>query len=148
MHTQKGGLPFVLIAEDDANDRLLIEHSFLGARLENGRHFVKDGTEAVLWLSHAALESDPVLFPMPGLVILDIHMPQKNGFEVLEWIRAQSKFRETPVIIMTGDDSPDKMERAMALGIHSYLLKAGDYGELADFVGTFNVARLDLAPAQ
>ena len=129
---------FVLIAEDNPDDRLLLEYAFRSARLPNRYHIVNNGAEAITWLEQAE-QGDKVLFPRPELIVLDIQMPYKTGLEVLEWIRKSLVYREVPVVIMSGFHSPDTIERALALGARSYLFKPGDYSELCRFIADFNL---------
>ena len=136
--SQREPSPFVLIAEDNPDDRLLLEYAFRSVRLPNKYHIVNNGAEAITWLEQAEHESN-LLFPRPELIVLDIQMPYKTGIEVLEWIRRQPAYREVPVVIMSGFHSPETIERALALGARSYLFKPGDYSELCRFIADFNV---------
>jgi two-component system response regulator len=135
--THNTPVPFLLIAEDNPDDRLLLEYAFRSARLSNPRQIVNNGAEAITWLSQTLTQPGP-LCQRPDLVVLDIQMPYKDGFEVLQWIREQPAFNELPVVIMSGLQSPDSVARAKALGAHSYFFKPGDYSELTRFIYNFN----------
>ena len=138
---QRNPAPFVLIAEDNPDDRLLMQYAFRSANLPNRYHIVNNGAEAITWLTQAAAEPNNPICPAPDLVILDIQMPYKTGLEVLQWIREQPQLHELPVIIMSGVNSPETVERALALGAHSYLFKPGDYSELTRFIYGFNMVQ-------
>jgi CheY-like chemotaxis protein len=138
---QKNPVPFILIAEDNADDRLLMQYAFRSARLPNKYHIVNNGAEAITWLTQSASEPNNPICPAPGLVILDIQMPYKTGLEVLQWIREQSALVDVPVIIMSGMNSPETVQRALALGAHNYLFKPGDYSELTRFIYGFNMVQ-------
>ncbi|HWN96611.1 MAG TPA: response regulator, partial [Methylomirabilota bacterium] len=114
-------------------------YAFRSARLPNKYHIVNNGAEAITWLSHALPASANPLCPAADLVVLDIQMPYKTGLEVLEWIRSRPAYRELPVLVMSGLRSPETVERALALGAHSYLFKPGDYSELCRFISDFNL---------
>ena len=131
--------PFVLIAEDNPDDRLLLQYAFRSARLSNPYHIVNNGAEAITWLTSAMEDPSNPTFPMPGLLVLDIQMPYKTGLEVLEWVRSQTAYQAMPVVIMSGLRSPEMIERALSLGARSYLFKPGDYSELTRFVHDFNL---------
>lgn len=135
---QREPSPFVLIAEDNPDDRLLLDYAFRSARLPNKYHIVSNGAEAITWLEQAQ-ESENLLFPRPELIVLDIQMPYKTGLEVLEWIRNQPAYREVAVVMMSGFRSPETIERALALGARNYLFKPGDYSELCRFIADFNM---------
>ena len=139
---QKNPAPFILIAEDNADDRLLMQYAFRSARLPNKYHIVNNGAEAITWLSQAAAEPNNPICPAPDLVILDIQMPYKTGLEVLQWIREQPQLQAVPVIIMSGMNSPEMVQRALALGARYYLFKPGDYSELTRFIYGFNMVQL------
>jgi CheY-like chemotaxis protein len=128
----------VLIAEDNPDDRLLLQYAFRSSRLPNKYHIANNGAEAIAWLQLAE-HGHNRLFPRPDLIVLDIQMPYKTGLEVLEWIRNEPSYRETPVVMMSGFGSPEIMEQALALGARSYLFKPGDYSELCDFIADFNM---------
>src|SRR5687767_8603504 len=117
--------PFILIAEDNADDRLLLQYAFRSAGVRNPYHIVTNGAEAITWLTNALTVPDDPAFPRPGLLVLDIQMPVKTGFEVLEWVRQQFAYQALPVVVMSGLRSPQSVERALALGAHSYLFKPG-----------------------
>jgi CheY-like chemotaxis protein len=131
--------PFILIAEDNPDDRLLLQYAFRSAGLSNRYHIVSNGAEAVTWLTSALEQPSNLTFPMPGLLVLDIQMPFKTGLEVLEWVRAQPAYQGLPVVIMSGLRSPEMIERALSLGARSYLFKPGDYSELTQFIADFNL---------
>lgn len=131
--------PFVLIAEDNPDDRLVLQYAFRSAGIRNPYHIVTNGEEAITWLANAAVVPEDPAHPRPGLVVLDIQMPVKTGFDVLEWIRQQPIYQALPVVVMSGLQSPQAVARALALGAHSYLFKPGDYSELTRFISDFSL---------
>ena len=137
-HTE-GTEPFILIAEDNADDRLLLQYAFRAANIRNPYHIVTNGAEAITWLTNAMTVPEDPTYPRPGLVVLDIQMPVKTGFDVLEWIRKQPTYQALSVVVMSGLHSPQAVERALALGAHSYLFKPGDYSELTRFIADFSL---------
>jgi CheY-like chemotaxis protein len=130
--------PYILIAEDNPDDRLLLKYAFRSAHLPNAFEFANDGSQAVARLQELAVSTDPAR-PKIDLLVLDIQMPNKNGLEVLEWVRSQPEYKMLSVVVMSGLRSPAAIERALALGAHSYLFKPGDFGELTKFIGCFNM---------
>ena len=137
MQSESINSPFVLIAEDNPDDRRLLQYAFRSAQLPNPCLIVNDGAEAIAWMQKLArLDSEDA--PPIELLVVDIHMPNKTGFEVLEWVRTQSAYQDLPVVVMNGLHSPAMVEHALESGAHSYLFKPGDYGELIKFIGDFN----------
>ena len=133
--------PFILIAEDNPDDRLLLQYAFRSGGIRNPYHIVANGAEAIDWMAGAAADPDRAAQRKPSLLVLDIQMPVKTGFEVLEWVRQQPVYQSLPVVVMSGLHSPQAVERALALGAHSYLFKPGDYSELTRFICDFDLVR-------
>jgi CheY-like chemotaxis protein len=88
----------VLIVEDDVDDRDLLARAFNRAGIAVPLQFAKDGDEAVAYLSDAAERSAQA---MPFIVLLDLKLPRRSGFEVLDWIKQHARLRRVPVIILT-----------------------------------------------
>ncbi len=109
----------ILVADDDTNDAFLLEHAFERASINATLHFVHDGAEAVRYLE----SEDQQQHPTPDLVLLDLKMPRMDGFEVLQWVRAQPRLRRLPVTVLTSSDARVDINRAYDLGANSYLVK-------------------------
>jgi CheY-like chemotaxis protein len=92
----------------------------------------KDGEEAIAYLSGAGMYAERKRFPMPDLVLLDLKMPGRDGFEVLEWIRSRGELGGLPVIVMTTSDVVKDVNRAYAAGANSFLVKPT---EVENFMG-------------
>lgn len=116
----------VLLAEDDPDDVLLTQIAFEKARLANPLQVVRDGAEAIAYLKGEDQYADRNRFPVPILLLLDLKMPKVSGFQVLEWLRAQSRLAALPVAIMTSSDHDPDVRRAYELGATSYLNKPPD----------------------
>lgn len=113
----------MLVAEDNADDRMLLDIAFKKAGIGADVTFVTDGEEAVSYLRGSERFADRVKFPFPDLMLLDLKMPNRDGFEVLEWVRRQSSHRQLPVIVYTSSLLERDIERAFGLGANSYLVK-------------------------
>lgn len=113
----------VLLVEDNPDDVLLTQLAFERGRLANPLQVVRDGEEALDYLSGNGKFADRHIYPLPILVLLDLQMPKVHGFEVLQWIRAHPEFNRLPVAVMTSSDHDPIVERAFKLGADSYLLK-------------------------
>jgi CheY-like chemotaxis protein len=124
----------VLLVEDDPDDVLLTQIAFERARLANPLGVVRDGEEAIAYLSGAKQYADRERFPLPILLLLDLKMPRVNGFQVLEWLKAHPELNTIPVAIMTASDDDPDVKRAFALGAHSYLVKPPDAMALLNLV--------------
>src|SRR3954452_2748028 len=124
----------VLLAEDDPDDVLLTQLAFERARLANPLQVVRDGEEAIAYLSGEGAFADRNRFPFPILLLLDLNMPKVDGFQVLEWLRAEPRLEQLPVAIMTSSDRDPYIIRASELVADSYLIKPPDATAMLNLV--------------
>jgi CheY-like chemotaxis protein len=127
----------ILVAEDDPTDAYFFERAFRRAGLPVALHFVGDGQEVLDYLQGAGQFADRARFPLPHLVLLDLHMPRLDGFEVLEQVRRQPQFNELVIIIFSSSGERRDMKRAYSLGANDYLVKPHSMQELMTLVGQF-----------
>jgi CheY-like chemotaxis protein len=93
---------------------------------------VSDGEEAVAYLKGEGKYADRYEYPLPSLLLLDLKMPRKNGFEVLEWIREQPGLRRLRVVVLTTSDAPDDIDRAYELGANAFMVKPLERGQFLE----------------
>lgn len=119
-------LPTVLLVEDNENDAILFQDGLrergIGAKLQ----VIDDGHEAIRYLNGAEPYGNRREYPLPGLVILDLHIRGSSGLAVLRWIRKQNPLTGLPVVVFTGTDHGASLQEAMQSGADTYLLKGHD----------------------
>lgn len=113
----------ILMAEDDPDDRLLAREALEEARLANDLYFVEDGEELMDYLHRRGEYADPEVSPRPGLILLDLNMPRKDGREALEEIKADSRLRLIPVVVLTTSKAEEDILRSYDLGVNAYITK-------------------------
>ena len=124
----------ILLAEDDPNDVLLIQRAFQRNQVANPVQVVRDGEEALAYLSGQAPFADRERHPLPVLMLMDLKMPRKSGLEVLEWVRQQPGLKRLPIIVLTSSNQSPDINRAYELGANSYLVKPAGFDSLLDLV--------------
>jgi len=132
-----GAYPFTLLhVDDESNDLLLfrsaVELAGLDWRLARAAH----GAEAINYLRGDPPFGDRERHPIPTLILLDLKMPFKNGFEVLQWIRQEPQLRSIPVVIFTSSNHQEDIRKAYECGANSYLVKPVSLQELVEVVKT------------
>ena len=115
--------PTILVAEDDPDDAFMLRRAFTTANIVNPVAFVSDGDEAIAYLAGTGRYADRDLHPLPVVILLDLKMPRRSGFEVLEWLRAQPGVGRLPVVVLTSSRESRDVTRAYELGANSYLVK-------------------------
>ena len=115
--------PIVLLVDDSENDTLLMRTVFGRAGFVQPLRFAHDGEQAIAYLRGDGVYRDRRQFPLPTVVLLDLNMPRKNGFEVLAWIRQQPAFKRLRVYILSASSRPEDIERTYDMGANSYLVK-------------------------
>ncbi|HJQ67160.1 MAG TPA: response regulator [Gemmatimonadales bacterium] len=136
--------PVILIVEDDPNDVLLIQRAFKKANILVPLRTVNHGDEAVAYLGGEGTYADRGQYPEPILVLLDLKLPRRSGLEVLEWIRAQSRLRRLPVVVLTSSKETDDINRAYDRGANSYLVKPVGFDSLLELVKSLEMYWLTL----
>jgi CheY-like chemotaxis protein len=121
----------ILLAEDNEDHVLLIRRAFRQSGLVNPIHAVPDGEQAIAYLKGEGRYANRAEYPLPCLLLLDLKMPNKNGFEVLEWLRSQPAFSALRVVVLTTSGEMRDINRAYQLGANSFLTKPVDF---RDFV--------------
>ncbi|MEO6183028.1 MAG: response regulator [Verrucomicrobiota bacterium] len=121
--------PFtVLLVEDDINDIFLVQRAFKKAQISNPLQVVTDGDKAIQYLEGVGSYADRKLHPLPKLIVMDIKMPGKSGFEVLEWLKGgHQPLRKIPVVIVSSSDDPHDVNRAYELGANAYMVKPMEF---------------------
>ena len=127
-------LSTVLHVEDDDNDRLLVRIACQNTKLPIRLAGVGDGEQAIAYLRGDAVYSDRTRYPFPNLILLDLKLPRKSGFEVLEWIRRQDQLRNLPVIIFSSSGLESDEKRAFKNGANSYSVKPISLDPLVEMV--------------
>lgn len=128
------GRQTILLVDDSQNDILLMRMAFDKAEFDSALQEVHNGEQAIAYLKGEGIYSDRNQHPLPLLLLLDLNMPMKNGFDVLGWVGAQPVFKHLPIIILTASMRPEDVERAFDLGASSYLVKPGNIDALEAMV--------------
>lgn len=118
---------FILIAEDDADDRFLLQSAFEENGYSDTLHFVENGVEVLEFLNTLALGNGA---KMPRFILLDLNMPKKDGREVLREIKQHPVLRKIPVIIFSTTNNEQEMRRCYELGANSYITKPNSFESL------------------
>src|SRR4030081_1713917 len=113
----------ILLVEDRPDDVVLIRRAFLKGNIINPLFVVYDGEEAIAYLSGEGKYANREEYPLPDLLLLDLKMPQKDGFEVLQWIRDQPGLKSLRVVVLTSSEDLHEVNHAYELGANSFLVK-------------------------
>ena len=124
----------ILIADDSENDIVLLRMAFRKAEFSASIFDIQNGEEAIAYLNGDGAFSDRTRFPLPILMLLDLNMPMKNGFDVMTWVRTQPALKRLSIIIMTASTRVEDIERAFDLGANSYLVKPSSMDELVSMI--------------
>src|SRR5918999_1821451 len=124
----------ILLVEDNEDDILLEQEALAEAKLVNLLYVVRDGEEAMAYLRRQGKYQNA---QMPGLILLDINMPKKNGFEVLNEINADPALAHIPVVMLTTSDNEADIVKSYAKGACSYITKPMDFDKFRDVVKQF-----------
>jgi CheY-like chemotaxis protein len=130
----------ILIADDDPDDRQMTKEALEEAYLLNHFQFVEDGVELMQYLRHEGKYADSTSSPTPGLILLDLNMPKKDGREALREIKSDPALRRIPVIILTTSKAEEDILRSYDLGVNCFITKPVTFAgllEVAQSIGRY-----------
>lgn len=129
----------IVIADDDCDDRMLIEDAFQESRLGNPLVFCENGEELLKCLrNEGEYASQNVNRRKPGLILLDLNMPRMDGRTALAHIKADPELRRIPVVVLTTSKAEEDVLRTYDLGVNSFITKPVSFEALVDVVKTLN----------
>jgi CheY-like chemotaxis protein len=113
----------ILLADDDSDDRVLARDALAESRVANDLRLVEDGEELMDYLNRRGRFSDPANAPRPGLILLDLNMPRKDGREALREIKSDPSLRHIPIVVLTTSKAEEDIYRTYDLGVNSFITK-------------------------
>jgi CheY-like chemotaxis protein len=122
----------ILMADDDPDDRMLTRDALAESRLANNLYFVEDGEELMDYLRQQGKYADPQSSPRPGLILLDLNMPRKDGRESLKEIKSDPNLRHIPVVVLTTSKAEEDIYRTYDLGVNSFITKPVTFDGLVE----------------
>ena len=128
----------VLCVDDSNDDTLLLQHACRRAAVGFRLQTLDDGEKAIQYLSGEKTFSDRAQFPVPHLVLLDLKMPCKTGFEVLDWMRTNPACANVPVAVFTSSQHEADIREAYRKGANGFLTKPVEYEALIQLVKTLD----------
>ena len=143
----EGKMITILLADDDPDDQQLTREAFVENRLVNDLVCVNDGEELMDYLHRRGRYSELEKTSLPGLILLDLNMPRKDGREALKEIKADPNLRRIPIVVLTTSKAEEDILRSYDLGVNSYVTKPVTFKSLVDLVKVlgqywFEVVRL------
>jgi CheY-like chemotaxis protein len=127
----------ILLADDDEEDRGMTEDALNESRLANDIRFVTDGEELLDYLFHRGDFANGNQAPAPGLILLDLNMPKKDGREALAEIKADPRLRQIPVVVLTTSKAEEDIVRSYDLGVNSFITKPVTFDGLVEAMTVF-----------
>ena len=134
MPSSKGKPITILMADDDEDDRILTQDALEESRVRNTLYCVEDGVELLEYLRREGQYSDPTTSPRPGLILLDLNMPRKDGREALKEIKADAELRNIPVVILTTSGQEEDKIKGYNLGAASFITKPVNFEGLVELM--------------
>jgi CheY-like chemotaxis protein len=128
----------ILLADDDEEDRTMTIEALRERRVANDIRCVADGQELVDYLFHRGAYTDPDDAPKPGLILLDLNMPKKDGREALAEMKIDTKLRSIPVVILTTSRAEEDIVRTYDLGVNSFISKPVTFDGLVRAMDVFS----------
>lgn len=128
----------ILLVEDSSQDASLVLAAFKKWGINNPIDVVTDGEKAVEYLSGQGEYANREKHPLPCLALLDLHLPQMTGLEVLQWIRSQPRLANLPVIVLSGTKDPAHFEEAQRLGANGCVPKTIELAGLYELIQHLN----------
>ncbi|SFG01883.1 response regulator [Pontibacter chinhatensis] len=128
----------ILIADDDAEDRMLVKEALDESRLKNQVQFVENGEDLLDYLHNRGKYADKEQYPTPGLILLDLNMPKKDGREALKEIKSDERLRVIPVVVLTTSKAEEDILRTYDLGVSSFITKPVTFASLVDVMRTLS----------
>ena len=141
-----GGNPLtILLADDDEEDRDFTRDALQNAHLANDMRFVVDGQDLMDYLRRQGPYADPAVdAPRPGIILLDLNMPKKDGREALAEIKGDEDLRRIPVVVLTTSKDEEDVFRTYDLGVNSFITKPVTFTGLVDVLRTWQHYWLEL----
>jgi CheY-like chemotaxis protein len=124
----------ILVVEDNHADGFFLERAIRKLGLKNPVRILTDGGTAIAYLKGEGEFHDRREFPSPSVLFLDISIPRVNGFELLGWLRDHPQCRIMPIMVFSGSENPEDVERAYLLGANAYLVKPNTSEELVELL--------------
>ena len=134
----------IVMADDDADDRLMAKEALEEARLLNELHFVEDGEELINYLFKRGTYAPPYDPPRPGLILPDLNMPKKDGREALREIKSDLELRHIPIIVLTPSKAEEDISRTYDPGVNSFITKPVPFQSLVAIMKTLTTYGLDI----
>lgn len=131
---KKGKAITILMADDDQDDCLLVRDAFVQSRLANDLHFVANGEDLMDYLYHRGSYADRAHYPHPGLILLDLNMPRKDGREALQEIKSDPDLRSIPVVVLTTSKAEEDIVRSYDTGANSFITKPVTFEGLVELI--------------
>lgn len=133
---RKGEDVIILYAEDDPEDRMLVEDAMEESRLANEMHFVEDGEELMDYLHRRGKYTGLSDKPLPGLILLDLNMPKKDGREALVEIKADPDLKRIPIVVLTTSKAEEDILSTYDLGVSGFIIKPVTFESLVSLLKT------------
>jgi CheY-like chemotaxis protein len=141
----------ILLADDDADDRVLAQDALKESRLANDLRCVENGEELLDYLHRRGAWADAEKAPTPGLILLDLNMPRKDGREALKEIKSDPNLRHIPVVVLTTSKAEEDIYRTYDLGVNSFITKPVSFDGLVNVMrtlGTYWFEIVELPPQE
>lgn len=139
----------ILYADDDEDDQLLVKEALEESLVRNDLRFVNDGEELLDYLHHRGKFTDPAASPRPGLILLDLNMPRKNGREALAEIKKDPELRRIPIVVLTTSRAEEDIYKTYDLGVNSFVSKPVTFDGMTSVMkalGTYWLEIVELPP--
>jgi CheY-like chemotaxis protein len=134
----------ILCADDDLDDQLMVKEALEESRVRNDLRFVSDGEELLDYLHRRGKYRDPSTSPRPGIILLDLNMPRKDGREALREIKADPLLRRTPIVVLTTSKAEEDVYRSYDLGVNSFITKPVKFEALVEIMRALGTYWLEI----
>jgi CheY-like chemotaxis protein len=120
----------ILLVEDSTDDVFVFKRALARANLENHVYVAPDVDDAICYLEGVGTYADRSLFPLPSIAMIDLRMPNKDGFHLLKWLHDRPEFWHVQIVVVSGISRTQEVTRAYKLGASSFVIKPIQEGDL------------------